>query len=87
MLSFKQFIELDEEGRCWPGYKPAKGKKAYSQGSCVKEDGAVVAGPTNVTAGVAGIGAPGPGNFAEPGGKKKKPPVMGHMFARKPPKI
>jgi hypothetical protein len=59
----------------------------FKQFRKIQEDGAVVAGPTNVTSGVAGIGAPGPGNFAEPGGKKKKPPVMGHMFARKPPKI
>ena len=24
--------------RCWPGYKPAPGKKAYEKGSCIKED-------------------------------------------------
>ena len=24
--------------RCWPGYKSAPGKKAYSKGSCIKED-------------------------------------------------
>lgn len=31
--------ELDEgkNDRCWSGYKPAKGKKPYSRGSCVKE--------------------------------------------------
>ena len=31
--------ELDEgkKNRCWKGYKPAKGKKPYSSGSCVKE--------------------------------------------------
>ena len=34
MKSFKQ--HLDE--RCWPGYKPAPGKKAYAKGSCVKEE-------------------------------------------------
>ena len=34
MKSFKQ--HLDE--RCWPGYKPTPGKKAYEKGSCVKED-------------------------------------------------
>jgi hypothetical protein len=34
MISFKQFITE----RCWPGYKPASGKKAYEKGSCVKED-------------------------------------------------
>ena len=33
MKKFKQ--HLDE--RCWPGYKPAPGKKAYAKGSCVKE--------------------------------------------------
>jgi hypothetical protein len=34
MKTFKQLI--DE--RCWPGYKPAPGKKPYSPGSCVKEE-------------------------------------------------
>jgi hypothetical protein len=34
MKSFKQ--HLDE--RCWPGYKSVPGKKAYSPGSCVKEE-------------------------------------------------
>ena len=36
MKTFKQF--LDESGRCWTGYKPVKGKKAYSKDSCVKEE-------------------------------------------------
>ena len=35
MKSFKSFLE---EGRCWPGYKPVPGKKAYTPGSCVKEE-------------------------------------------------
>lgn len=55
----------------------------------MQEDGgaAMVAGPTNVTAGVAGIGA-GPAKFAEPGvNKKKNNPVMNGMFTRKPPKM
>ena len=34
MISFKTYI--DE--RCWPGYKSVPGKKAYSLGSCVKEE-------------------------------------------------
>ena len=34
MKSFKAY--MDE--RCWPGYKETPGKKAYSQGSCVKEE-------------------------------------------------
>ena len=34
MKSFKSFIEE----RCWPGYKSVPGKKAYSPGSCVKEE-------------------------------------------------
>ena len=25
-----------KKGRCWTGYKPAKGKEPYSEGSCVK---------------------------------------------------
>jgi hypothetical protein len=32
----KKLSDLRE--RCWPGYKSVKGKKAYSPGSCVKED-------------------------------------------------
>ena len=35
MKQFKDFIT--EAGRCWTGYKPVKGKKAYSPDSCVKE--------------------------------------------------
>lgn len=34
MKSFKQY--LDE--RCWSGYKPTPGKKAFEKGSCVKEE-------------------------------------------------
>lgn len=34
----KEEVELDEAGRCWTGYKPKPGKKAYSPGSCVKEE-------------------------------------------------
>ena len=36
MKSFKQYLDLDE--RCWTGYKPVPGKKAYSKGSCTKEE-------------------------------------------------
>lgn len=25
-------------GRCWPGYEPVPGKKAFSKGSCKKAD-------------------------------------------------
>jgi len=34
MKKFKSYLEE----RCWPGYKPAPGKKAYEKGSCVKEE-------------------------------------------------
>jgi len=34
MKRLKDFIAE----RCWPGYKPAPGKTAYSKGSCVKEE-------------------------------------------------
>jgi hypothetical protein len=34
MKSFKSYLEE----RCWDGYKPKPGKKAYSKGSCVKEE-------------------------------------------------
>jgi hypothetical protein len=55
MKSFKDYLE--EKGRCWTGYKPVAGKKAFSPGSCVKEmagggggaGGVAVPGPTNVT--------------------------------------
>ena len=36
MKKFSDFLE----GRCWTGYKPKPGKKAYSPGSCVKESAA-----------------------------------------------
>jgi hypothetical protein len=34
MKTFKQFVNE----RCWTGYKPVPGKKAYSKGSCTKEE-------------------------------------------------
>jgi hypothetical protein len=34
MKTFKQYINE----RCWTGYKPVPGKKAFSKGSCKKED-------------------------------------------------
>ena len=33
----KEEVEQVDE-RCWSGYKPAPGKKAYEKGSCVKEE-------------------------------------------------
>jgi hypothetical protein len=36
MKSFNKF--LDEASRCWSGFKPVPGKKAYTPGSCVKEE-------------------------------------------------
>ena len=36
MKKFSEFLTLRE--RCWPGYKSVPGKKAYSPGSCVKEE-------------------------------------------------
>lgn len=35
MKTFKEYI--NEAGRCWKGYKPVKGKKPFSPGSCTKE--------------------------------------------------
>jgi hypothetical protein len=32
MKTFKQL--MSEKGRCWTGYKPVPGKKAFSKGSC-----------------------------------------------------
>jgi hypothetical protein len=34
MISFKNHLEE----RCWAGYKPTPGRKAYSKGSCTKEE-------------------------------------------------
>lgn len=30
------FLEAKDKNRCWDGYKPVKGKKAYSEDSCEK---------------------------------------------------
>lgn len=39
MKNLKTFVqELDEAGVCWTGYKPVKGKKPFSPGSCKKEE-------------------------------------------------
>ena len=85
MKSFKQY--LDEKGRCWTGYKPVPGKKAFSKDSCVKEDGegGGSAGPTNVVGGGAIAGSGGAGG--EPGVSKKRNPILTPMAYRKPPKI
>ena len=89
MKSFKNFLKE----RCWTGYKPVPGKKAYSKGSCVKEDGGAggAGGAVGVGA-VAGSGATSlPASQREPGVhlKKKKAhnPVMMGMARRTPPKI
>jgi hypothetical protein len=34
MKDFKQWLK---ENRCWDGYEPVPGKKAYSNGSCKKK--------------------------------------------------
>jgi hypothetical protein len=85
MITFKQY--LDEKGRCWTGYKPVQGKKAFSKDSCVKEDGegGGSAGPTNVVGGGAIAGSGGAGG--EPGVSKKRNPILTPMAFRKPPKI
>jgi len=92
MKSFKQFME-DLQERCWTGYKPVPGKKAYSKGSCVKEDGGAggaAAGGMSV-GGIAGTGDSRlPSSQREPGVSRKKKahnPVMMGMARRKPPKI
>ena len=91
MKTFKQY--LDEKGRCWTGYKPTPGKKAFSPGSCekVSEDGmgggAMGGAPTNNVGGgnIAGSGGKG----GEPGvnPKKKKGPVLITMAKRNPPNM
>ena len=32
----KKTMNKKKKGRCWSGYKPVKGKKPYSPGSCTK---------------------------------------------------
>jgi hypothetical protein len=67
--------EMDEA--CWPGYKRKKGTKEFTQGSCVKEDGAIGGVPTNNVGGgnIAGSGGAG----GEPGVSKKRNPVMSFL--------
>ena len=66
---------------CWTGYKRKPGTKAYTPGSCVKEDGIA-----NAVGGgaIAGIGV---GKDGEPGVnlKKKKTPIL-MSIRRKQPK-
>jgi hypothetical protein len=38
MKTFKKFFVETLDERCWDGYKPTPGKKAYEKGSCMKED-------------------------------------------------
>ena len=35
MKNFKQWLQ--ENNRCWTGYEPVLGKKAFSKGSCRKK--------------------------------------------------
>ena len=80
MKTFKQY--MDE--RCWTGYKEVPGKKAFSKGSCVKEDGSV--GPTNVVGSGAIAGTGGKGG--EPGiqlPRKKKSPILMSLARRRTP--
>lgn len=47
------------EDRCWEGYKPAKGKKPYSEGSCVKKgDHKYQSNMRKAIAAGSGMGAP-----------------------------
>jgi len=80
MKNFKSFLE--EQGRCWTGYKPVKGKKAFSPDSCekIKEEGEG-APANNVGSGnIAGTG----GKAGEPGVTKKRNPVLVTLSRNKP---
>lgn len=83
--------ELNEKGRCWPGHRPVPGKKPYSPGSCVKEDGVVAAAPANVagSGSVAGLGQPPGSKSGEPGvhPKKKSKTVIQPLQTRRVPKM
>ena len=92
MIKFKELRE-----KCWAGYKRVPGTKAYSKGSCVREDGivitkedgmgggAIASGPTNVVSGGAIAGTGGKGG--EPGvdlrKRKKHNPILMKMGKRK----
>lgn len=41
--SEEEALEKAKENRCWDGYKPTPGKKAYSKGSCVKKSAKIFA--------------------------------------------
>jgi len=48
MKKLSEIFSLRE--RCWPGYKPTPGKKAYDKGSCVKEaSAAAIAAATAIS--------------------------------------
>lgn len=84
MKTFKEYLNE----RCWTGYKPVPGKKAFSKGSCVKEDGMGAgavgsAGPTNVT----GVqSSTDPASASAVNRKKKRNPILMGMATRKAPK-
>ena len=80
MKTFQEYIT--EKGRCWTGYKPVPGKKAYSDNSCVKEDGMAAGAPANSVGGgnIAGSGGAG----GEPGVSKKRNPVMSSIKRKQP---
>jgi hypothetical protein len=82
MKNFKDFLNE----RCWPGHRPVPGKRPYSKGSCVKEDG-MSAAPANVVSSGAVAGSGGLGG--EPGvkPKSKKTSIMMNIFKRKLPKV
>ena len=79
MKTFQEYIT--EKGRCWTGYKPVPGKKAYSDNSCVKEDGMAGAPANSVGGGnISGSGGAG----GEPGVSKKRNPVMSFVKRKQP---
>lgn len=82
MKTLKQFKES-----CWKGYTAIgvkkKGNRTVPNCVPVKEDGGVVAGPTNAVASGAIAGSGGRGG--EPGVSKKRKPIMMGMGKRNPP--
>ncbi len=42
----KKIVSKAEGGRCWSGFKPVKGKKPFSKGSCKKISGGAIYNPT-----------------------------------------
>ena len=64
--------ETKKKGRCWKGYKPTPGKKAYSDGSCIKEGAGMISIALGEMTSVGSIGVNMAGAQEDPMKPKKK---------------